>query len=424
MNNKIIAKIEAKVKQKEAQKARLEHLERLRLSDYVDDNDLVEINKEIDILKKELNLEQLKPLENFNSFFDEIDLNPEELKNIKTKYIVDSFIVKNDITTLVAPQNAGKTTLAISIASHYLTESLIASVIYLDYDNSKETQAERGIGQLKEKFGKKLRYLGEAKATPQKMNEAMVKLSKSKLDNTLIIIDNIKNLIVGDRDKNKDVSRAMNKLKRLRSNGATIIALHHTNKPGQDGDLIFAGSSAFLEDTANAYLIRRNDFKQAFTLEILKNRTGKLEKNIAFKFTNNHELLKVDYAEASETQEIVEISEVVIEFLEKQSQKPTYSQIMQHLQKTGCSRNKSNQALQNGKGRYWNEEKLTQNNKSVYSLIPQQPDNNLQKTEQIIKNSRTSDTSRTSPILGDCHDTNTLVQVHTGENMNIDIPVL
>jgi len=426
-----VAKIEAKVKQKEAKRVKLRELEELKLNDFIDDSDLFEINKEIDILKKELNLEQLKPLENFNSFFDEIDLNPEELKNIKTEYIVDSFIAKNDITTLVASQNAGKSTLAISIASHYLTESLNARVVYLDYDNSKETQAERGIGQLKEKFGKKLRYLGEAKATPQKMNEAMVKLSKSKLDNTLIIIDNIKNLIVGDRDKNKDVSKAMNKLKRLRSNGATIIALHHTNKPGQDGDLIFAGSSAFLEDTANAYLIRRNDFKQAFTLEILKNRTGKIEKNIAFRFSNKHELIKIDFAEASETQEIVEINEVVIEFIEKQSQKPSYSQIMQHLQKAGYSRNKANQALQNGKGRYWQEEKLTQNNKSVYSLIPQKPnvvefeylaaDNNLQRTEQIVKNTCTSDTS---PILGVSDTCTTSIQVCTGENMNIDIPVL
>jgi hypothetical protein len=121
-------------------------------------------------------------------------------------------------------------------------------------------------------------------------------------------------------------------------------------------------------------------------------------------------------------------------FLETQSQKPSYSQIMQHLQKNGYSRNKSNQALQAGKNRYWIEEKLTQNNKSVYSLIKKEIniieveyrdfDNNLQKTEQIVKNHRTSDTSSTSPILGVSDTCTTSIQVCTGENMNIDIPVL
>ena len=441
----IIAQIEQKVKAKEAKKARLEQLIKLKLSDFIEDNEIKEIEKEIEELEKELKLNKLKNTKNFDSFFDEIDLKPEDLENIKTEYIVDGFIVKNDITTLVAPQNAGKSTLAVSIVNHFLTKETSATVYYFDFDNSRETQAERGIGKLKEKFGKNLRYLSEVKATPQKMKEAMIKLSKSKLDNTLVVIDNIKNLIIGDRDKNRDVSAAMNKLKRLRANGATIIALHHTNKHGKDGDLIFAGSSAFLEDTANAYLIKRNDFKQAFTLEILKNRTGKLEKNIAFKFTNNHQLIKIDYAEASETQEIIEISEEIIDFLEKQAQKPTYSKIMQHLQKQGYSRNKSNQAVQAGKGRYWEEEKLTQNNKSVYSLIRRNQksdkslrdyieieyrdeDNHLIKTEQQIiqniKNTRISDTSRTSPTLGLCEINTTTIQPIQVQSNQINMPII
>ena len=40
-------------------------------------------------------------------------------------------------------------------------------------------------------------------------------------------------------------------------------------------------------------------------------------------------------------------------------------------QKEGFARNKSNLALQNGKNRHWKEEKLTQNNRSVYTLIVQ-----------------------------------------------------
>lgn len=189
----IISQIEQKVKQKEAQKARLRQLQELRLSDFVEDDEIKEIEK----LEKELKLNKLKNTKDFDSFFDEIDLKPEDLENIKTKYIVDGFIVKNDITTLVAPQNAGKSTLAVNIVNHFLINETSATAYYFDFDNSRETQAERGIGKLKENFGKNLRYLSEAKATPQKMKEALIKLSKSKLDNTLIIIDNIKNLIIG-----------------------------------------------------------------------------------------------------------------------------------------------------------------------------------------------------------------------------------
>ena len=65
-----------------------------------------------------------------------------------------------------------------------------------------------------------------------------------------------------DRDKNKDVSKIMELLKDLRNNGATIIFLHHTNKPKQDIDeLIYAGSSAWEEDTTNAFILKINHDK-------------------------------------------------------------------------------------------------------------------------------------------------------------------
>jgi len=153
--------------------------------------------------------------------------------------------------------------------------------------------------------------------------------------------------------------------------------------------------------------------------------------NIAFEYDDNHTVNQVNFLEAAETQEMVEINEEIIDFLEKQTEKPTYTKIMQHLQKQGFSRNKANQALQAGKNRYWIEEKLIQNNKSVYSLITQKnnkninyveveyrdKDDNLEKIEQKIiqnmKNPRTSDTSGTSPFYGVSNTCTTPVQVRT-----------
>ena len=46
MNNSI-QKIEQKIKQKEAMKARLEHIRLLKLNDFIEEQDLKEIEKEI-----------------------------------------------------------------------------------------------------------------------------------------------------------------------------------------------------------------------------------------------------------------------------------------------------------------------------------------------------------------------------------------
>ena len=434
-NNIIIQKIETKVKQKEAQKKRLQQLKQLKLSDFLDDGDLAEIEKEIKNLKKELDFQTEKKLNQLDNLLDNFDLNSEKIENTKFEYLYENFIIKNEITMFAAPPASSKSLIAVALANMFLRQNKIQTVIYFDADNGSATIKERNIHRLKEKWCSKFRYFHESSATKQQMWQIIKQLQKTDLNNCFIVFDSIKNFMQnGDRDKNKDVSRIMEVLQSLRARGATVLFLHHTNKPNKDlQELIYAGSSAFQEDTGNAYILQKNEFKNSFIFRNFKARSENLQ-DIAFTYCPDHTLNQVDFLEASETEEIVEISESIIDFIESQTQKPSYSQIMQHLQKQGYSRNKSNSALQNGKGRYWREEKLTQNNKSVYSLITQKPnvieveyldaDNNLQRTEQIVKNSRTSDTSRTSPILEDCHNSNTSVQVCTGENMNIDIPVL
>ncbi|WP_151900460.1 AAA family ATPase [Sulfurimonas hydrogeniphila] len=432
---KSISEIEKEVKKTEAKVARLMYLEELKLSDYIKDHDIMVIEKEMISIQNELKLKTEKNLSDLDNFLDGFDLEYEKIENAKFEYLYQNFIVKNEITMFAAPPSSGKSLISVALCNIFLLEKRINQIIYFDADNGTATLKERNIHKLKKKWIKKFRYFHESQITKAQMLQIINQLKKTNLKNVLVVFDSIKNFMIGgDRDKNRDVSKVMEVLKSLRARGATVLFLHHTNKPNKDlQELVYAGSSAFQEDTGNAYIMQKNEYKQSFIFKNFKARTGDLT-DIAFQYGDNHTLTEVDFIEASETQEIVEINEVVIEFLEKQSQKPSYSQIMQHLQKAGYSRNKSNQALQNSKGRYWQEEKLTQNNKSVYFLIPQKPniveieyldaDNNLQRNEQIIKTPRTSDISRTSPILGRYDNSNTTVQVHTGENMNIDIPVL
>jgi len=420
----IISKIEAKVKQKEALKTRLQKLEQLKLSDFVTQNEIISIDTEIEAIKKELNTKTTKKLDELDNMLNNFDLNTEKIQNTKFEYLYENFIPKNEITMFAAPPANGKSLIAVALANMFLQQNKISTVIYFDGDNGSATIKERNIHKLKENWGSKFRYFHESSASKQQMWQIIKQLQKTNLEDVFIVFDSIKNFMIGgDRDKNKDVSKVIEVLQSLRARGATVLFLHHTNKPQKDTELIFAGSSAFAEDTGNAYILSKNEFKGTFIFKNFKARTGDL-KDVAFIYNNNHTLTEIDFLKASETQEIAEINEVIKDFIETQTQKPTYSQIMQHLQKQGYSRNKSNQALQNGKNRYWKEEKLTQNNKSVYSIISEQKpnvieveyrdfDNNLQKTEQIVKNSLTSDTSRTSPTYGLCEDSTTPVQART-----------
>ena len=417
---KSVTEIEKEVKKKEAISRRIVYLEELKLSDFIKDDDIRLIENEILLLKNELSLKAEKYLSDLENFLNSFDLNYEKIENAKFEYLYQNFIVKNEITMFAAPPSSGKSLISVALCNIFLLEKRIDQIIYFDADNGTATLKERNIHKLKRDWTKKFRYFHESQTTKAQMLQIINQLKKTNLTNALIVFDSIKNFMIGgDRDKNRDVSKVMEVLKSLRSRGATVIFLHHTNKPNKDlEELIYAGSSAFQEDTGNAYIMQKNEYKESFIFKNFKARTGNLA-DIAFHYEDSHTLTEIDFVEASETQEIVEINEVVIEFLEKQSQKPSFSQIMKHLQQQGYSRNKSNQALQNGKGRYWHEEKLTQNNKSVYSLISQKPnvveieyfdtDNNLQRTEQIVKNSRISDTGRISPIFRDCNNSSTSV---------------
>jgi len=328
--------------------------------------DLQNLKFQLDNLGSDINYQ--KNDKNISNIFDKFDIDFTKIDKIKSEYLFDHFIVKNEITMISATPGEGKSLLSVALCNMLLQNNTIEQVYYLDGDNSAATLKDRNIHHLKHQHGNKFRYFcGLQKIELQKIIQTLQKID---LSNCLIVFDSIKNFISGDRDKNKDVSKVMDILKTLRNKGATVIFLHHNNKKQRDFESDFAGSSAFAEDTSNAFKLIKNEHKKSLILTPYKARVGELH-NLAFQYNNNHTLTKIDYLEASETQEIEEINDEIRAFIEEQNQKPNYSKIIQHLQKEGYARNKANLALQNGKNRYWREEKLTQNNRSVYTLIVQ-----------------------------------------------------
>ena len=170
----------------------------------------------------------------------------------------------------------------------------------------------------------------------------------------------------------------METLKKLRNNGATVIFLHHTNK-NLEAD--YAGSSAFLEDTSNAFILKKNHDKNAFILKPFKARTGDLHE-LAFKYLDNHTLVKLDLDFAKETNEELEIRDDIIDFISNSKDEVTYSEILNHLMSNGYPKMKSNDILKAGKDKFWGSKKIKQYNKTVFFLIEQT--NNFNKAIEIV----------------------------------------
>lgn len=332
-------------------------------------NDLNVID-EIVILKNQLETisseKKLNLISENNNFFDKYDMDFEKMKNIQIGYLILHFLVRNEITMISAKPSTGKSLISVALCNMLLLEEKVNYVFYIDGDNSLSTIKERNIHEIKKNFKTKFKYfIGLNKSDMQKI---VNKLQKLDLNNTLVVFDSIKNFINGDRDKNKDVSIGMEILKRIRNNGASVLFQHHQNKPQKDFESDYAGSSAFLEDTSNAFVLTRNEDKNVFILRPFKARSGDL-KELAYEYLDNHTLKKIDLDIAKETKEEVEIRNDIIDFILNAKVAPNYSQILKYLMDIGHPKMKSNEIIKNGKEKYWVTKKLKQHNKTVFSLL-------------------------------------------------------
>lgn len=310
--------------------------------------------------------------ENFESIINMNIFNYETLDSDKSKieYIINNLIVKNEITMIASKPSGGKSLTALGICTSFLKQSIEHKVVYFDLDNSIATLTNRKIYKIRNKFGSRFNMFSSSNYSAEEANIFLNKFKNVDLTNTLFILDSIKNFILGDRDKNKDVSEFMRLVKALRDAGATVIFLHHTNKPQKDLGENYAGSSAFLEDTTNAFILENNPDKQTFIFKTIKARNGDL-KNKAFQFDlDKHKLIEVDLLWASENKNDTKIVDEIIEFLSN-NKEANYTQIKNYLIGEGIVKDKSKIAniLNNYCGVLWAKEKIKENNKSIYKLI-------------------------------------------------------
>ena len=328
---------------------------------------------QINKLKEEIdNLEHIKIRKSKNWLLTELEKDNlvwSEINELKVEYIYDQFFVKNEITFWAAPPGNGKSTVAFELLQKAVISGKADCLIYLDCDNSKTTVQQRRIHDVVETNRKKIKYL--VAKTRNEINNNLNKIAKSDLFDLILVFDSIKNFFDGlDRDKNRDVSKIMKMLKAFRDAGATILFLHHTNKPKKDIDDIYAGSSAFIEDTSNAYMLKFNRDNNCFVFDNIKSRVGNLV-NIAFSYDfENRILTEVVYDEAKQTKEMKEIIDVIKHFIYSSRNAPSFTEIIQNLLERGYAKTKCESILSSNKNKIWKMEKdRYNNNRASFSLI-------------------------------------------------------
>ena len=174
-----------------------------------------------------------------------------------------------------------------------------------------------------------------------------------------------------DRDSNRDVSEFMNLIKRIRDNGATVIILHHVNKPQKDMEMVFAGAAAWMEDVSSAFMLKKNKYKNCFILEPLKERVGALSE-VSYKFNKiDNSIEECNLFYAKETFEDEEIRILIYRYIKESENRLTYSQILEYCTKDcGYSKNKVNAVIQSAKHHYWESIKEKKNhNRDVFVLV-------------------------------------------------------
>lgn len=354
---------------------------KIKEGDFSKVNELQDIKEKLENIGNKKDLRQID--EKFEKLISSLDLNINKIKNKKIEYLYDQFIVKNDIIMFVARPGVGKSLMALALCNMLLDAGKIERIFYLDGDNSHITIKSRNIEFLKNKFGNKLNYFIEL--SDSDMHIIIKELKKKDLTDFLIVFDSIKNFIIGDRNSHKDVTELMNILKELRNNGASIVFLHHQNKLNKDFNSAFSGSSAFMEDVAIAYELKKNEDKQTYIFIPLKDRNN-ISNYIAFTYNQDNTLTKVDIDYAMETKEDIEIRELIVNFIKNQKDKPIYSEILKYIVDSGgYNKDKVNRIIQRGKDKHWRASRvLRENNKLVFELIDSQ-DNQDKSIQGIIK---------------------------------------
>ena len=171
---------------------------------------------------------------------------------IESDYLIPFSIKLNKITMIYAPAGVGKSFIAWGLSRYAYRTQKVNEVRYLDADNGLDTIFSRKIQNLiKYANYRYINFNNPSIAQYISPNHLLNLLKECDLTNKLIVIDSIKDFIIGDVTRDQDMNQFSKLIMRLRTQGATVLMLHHTTKSGN----AYKGATNLLDSVDTAYSV-------------------------------------------------------------------------------------------------------------------------------------------------------------------------
>ena len=184
------------------------------------------------------------------------DLKPGDL-NIPEEWLIKDILAPYTINLYYSASGAGKSFYWLLKSIYLLKEKKVDTIIYLDNDNSKRALKSRYIAEIKAHY-KNFIYIPSFKVDNELMTTLEEELKTKKHGHSLIIVDSIRNFMVGKNpNEDKDSISFMDKMKYLRSLDNTVVMLHHVNKMKQ-----IKNNTSFVDYSDVVYQMIANNDKQ------------------------------------------------------------------------------------------------------------------------------------------------------------------
>lgn len=171
----------------------------------------------------------------------------------KLEFLIPHFLPKKMITTIYADGGNGKSYLSAAICKKLCKSESVRHIVYVDLDNPISMLVDRGYDTLLLNEPK-IAYIHRCKLNIKPF-ELLCALEEQALGNKyegyVFIFDSLRNFV--DIDNDKSAMALFDVAMNLREAGATIIALHHSNKDGKN----FKGSSHIRNSTDVMYRLER-----------------------------------------------------------------------------------------------------------------------------------------------------------------------
>jgi hypothetical protein len=315
------------------------------LSDYLYHFDNIESFKE----KFENYIESIKTEtieEKWRYVLDNITkpLNDEDISKIENmEFLYPELIIKNNITTIVAQANTGKSAFTFGLCKE-LMEDKLKDIFFLDPD-SNVSYVKPILEELKDK---PFHYYNGIKSNTQDMIrllETMAALPIGSGKDTMVVCDGLQFFVNGSASEDKNSKGFLELLKKVRDRfGATIILLHHAKREkDENGNSQYLGSQVLESSTDNMLMMQVRD-----NIEIVVQKSRADKKNNIYNLEMDFEhrviksvTLKGDSDEADTDVDITISQEDIIDFM-REKDWIAISNIQKHFK---CHRNKARRDL-------------------------------------------------------------------------------